>query len=256
MHTENIETEIYGKGEAQEKLAAEKVKMEKVILRSAEELLDSQANKIGFGNTAEVHFLDDNNEHCFKIISETTKHSTILKSKDRPQGQKCHPLPREARFLDELQDIHPRVRVPEPLYTIVRESVDDDDENYKQEKISIFAMERLNAVSVNDVIEGLKPMPEAFRIEVFFKELRDFFETMHRRGVHHRDAHEGNIMIDVETGLPYVIDFGLAAYGTSGDESETYREVSARGSVIVYPKDFDSIDKVERKVKAYLTSFN
>lgn len=255
MHTESIETEIYGEGEAQRELAAEKARMEKVILGSAENLLKSQTNKIGFGNTAEVHFLDANPEHCFKIISETAGHSTILKSKDRPQGQKCHPLPREARFLDELQDIHKTVRVPVPLYTIVRESIDDDDDNYKQEKISVFAMERLNAVSVNDVIEGLRPMPDAFKEEVFFRELRDFFETMHRKGVHHRDAHEGNIMIDVETGLPYVIDFGLAAYGTSGDESETYREVSARGSVIVYPKDFDSIDKVERKMRAYLTSF-
>jgi len=255
MHTENIETEIYGKGEAQEKLAAEKSKMEKVILGSAEALLDSQANKIGFGNTAEVHFLDENSEHCFKIISETTKHSTILRSKERPRGQKCHPLPKEARFLDELQDIHSTVRVPVPFYTIVRESVDEEGDDYKQEKISIFAMERLNAVSVNDVIEGLKPMPKAFRTEVFFKELRSFFEVMHRKGVHHRDAHEGNIMIDIETGMPYVVDFGLAAYGTSGEEQEVYREVSIRGAVIIYPNDFSSTDKVERKVNAYLTSF-
>ncbi len=65
---------------------------------------------------------------------------------------------------------------------------------------------------------------------------------MHEKGIHHRDAHDGNIMIDRETGAPYVIDFGNATYGNGED---IYRDDYPGGRRIVYTKDIDNIDKTE-----------
>ncbi len=216
---------------------------EREVLQHVESLLEKQTNQIGKGRTAEVHFVETNDKICYKIICRSEHFSTIQKSSKDSPGSMYHPLPVEAEYLESLQDIRSDVRVPRPLYTIERHRTGEEVDAINEERLSILAMERLNAVSVRDVLEDKEPLPQAFNKQRFFEKLRDFFERMHEKSIHHRDAHDGNIMIDRETGEPYLIDFGSAAYGTDED---VYRDDYPGGKRIVYIKDVDNIEKVER----------
>ena len=222
----------------------------KEIFREVERLLDSKENLIGIGRTAEVHFLHVNEEHCWKIISKHEKagKGTVAFS-DTGSRPEYHPVHVEAQFLADLQGVSAHARVPVPYYALTKETDSENDEPYEHSETSILAMEKLNAVSLEDVLRRNVAMPEKFDKKGYFEKLRGFFEDMHnRKGIHHRDAHIGNLMIDNLTGEPYVIDFGSATYGRSED---VYSEERARETVRYIP-DIDHLDKAEKEVTKYL----
>jgi len=214
--------------------------------------LETQRNKIGKGRTAEVHFVEKNPDNCMKIIFRGENYTTVVKE----QGENSptyHPLPVEADFLEALRDISQEVRVPKPYFSIVRELSTEEEEKYERQEMQVLVMERLNAVSINDVFEGVAEIPKDFDIDVYFKKLREFFELMHsRKNIHHRDAHAGNLMIDIDDCTPGVLDFGSATYAS---EYDAYEE-SLGGRTVRFTKDFDNLDKVERKLRVFLTKDN
>lgn len=74
---------------------------------------------------------------------------------------------------------------------------------------SAILMERLNAVNLQHVINGTAQLPENFDINGFFESLEDFVAHMHDvEHIAHMDLYARNIMVDNETGTPYIIDFG------------------------------------------------
>lgn len=79
-----------------------------------------------------------------------------------------------------------------------------------------LAMEHLNAVNLRRVLDGSTTeemkdvLPKTFDINIFEKSLLAYIRAMHERGVIHNDLYLRNIMVDRQTGLPYVIDFGKA----------------------------------------------
>lgn len=241
---ETVETKLYRDETDAEQSEVLHRKTDKEILEQVEGLLRSQKNKIGNGNIAEVHFSDLNEKICFKIIGTVDGKSTIL-----VDTQKYHDLPKEAKFLDVLQDVHPDVRVPRPYYTVSRERISEETDEV-EDMLSLMAMERLPAVSLRQVLEEGAILPDNFDIEIFFEQLRDFFNEMHSKGIHHMDPHEGNIMVDVRTAKPYVIDFGSSSYG---NDEDVYRTEDARGRVTLHRSDTDNIDLVEKKTRIYLT---
>ena len=91
--------------------------------------------------------------------------------------------------------------------------------------LKYLLMERLNAVSIEDIACGRAEIPESFNFDKFSVSLRKYIEDMHNIfNIYHRDLHEGNIMIDKVTGMPYVIDFGTSKefYG-EGDPYEVIK---------------------------------
>ena len=86
----------------------------------------------------------------------------------------------------------------------------------------VFAMEKLNAKSIDDVTRGMGRLPEWFDINEFCSQLQDFLDQAHAAGLYHRDMHIGNIMISQELTEPadgkwgFVIDFGLSGHGIEG----------------------------------------
>ncbi len=64
---------------------------------------------------------------------------------------------------------------------------------------------------MDDVLQGRADLPVNFDLASFRNDLVDFVQKIHEAGIYHRDLHEGNIMIDKETGEIYVIDFGAAS---------------------------------------------
>ena len=76
---------------------------------------------------------------------------------------------------------------------------------------AVIVMEKLPAINLQHVLNGTKELPEGFDYGFFFKTLEDYIDAMHKdRGIAHKDLYPRNIMIDEETGGPYVIDFGRA----------------------------------------------
>lgn len=74
---------------------------------------------------------------------------------------------------------------------------------------SAIVMERLNAVNLQHVINGTAQLPEQFDLDTFFTQLEDFVSHMHKvEKIAHLDLYARNIMVDNETAIPYVIDFG------------------------------------------------
>lgn len=218
---------------------------ERDLIQHAHELLEGQRNCIGKGTTAEIHFIELNPKNCLKIISKRSGYSTVI-----PNGvgelPTYHPLTVEAKFLEDLQGIDSEVRVPRPLYVVT--VVNEDEKTWAVEETSLLAMERFPGSSLRDVLENDVELPKNFNPDIFFKKVRVFFEKMHARNVHHRDAHEGNIMVGPE-GEPFVIDFGCA---TIDSIQEAYREERGR-KIITYKPDMERIDEVEHKIRKYLT---
>jgi serine/threonine protein kinase len=105
-----------------------------------------------------------------------------------------------------------------------------------------ITMERLNAVSMRDVIDGKESLPDAFKQNSFMDKLERYITDLNARGYYHRDLHEGNVMIDKETGAPYVIDFGYAKYSPLPDDAYELTAIKSGHKVdIVLPFDSASL---------------
>lgn len=250
MFKETFETESYG-GDRGSSESAESLNegFARAQILLAEEALKSQHLKIGEGQTAEVHTVALNENNCFKIISTMEHHGTVEITPELPRGPKFLPLKEEAEFLDALSGFHRDVRVPVPYFTVTRKTVREEAKSLDEGMISVLCMERLNAVSIRDVLRGGAELPEGFDLDDFFDKVADFIERMHGRGIHHRDLHDGNIMIDLETSQPVVIDFGCAVRAIGDDDREIYRN----GSTIYIP-DVQNLAKVKRLLVQHLTS--
>ncbi|MGB4942799.1 MAG: phosphotransferase [Candidatus Moraniibacteriota bacterium] len=147
---------------------------------------DPSKNLIGSGNVASVQSLLDDPEHCMKIVRNFG--SVYTSGND---------VRKETHLLDELSDLQAaNIRTPEPLAFI------------KTDSLHGIVMERLNAVSIKDIVEQQLPVPETFDFQEFFSRIRQYLNAMHERRIFHRDLHWGNIMVNLETNEGFVIDFG------------------------------------------------
>lgn len=183
-------------------------------------------NFIGKGNTADVFSVPEMTNVCCKKLN----HSDI---------KPINSLEEEAEYLDKLSGISEKVLVPTPVVTIeVVKKV--EKKNLRGEMVSVnvresaLLMKEIDGVSIEDILEERVQNPAEFlehlNVEEFFSELGNFIDTMNERGIHHRDLHPGNIMIERGTLKPVVIDFGHAAK-KYGDE-DIYKEN-------VFKRDFD-----------------
>jgi serine/threonine protein kinase len=116
----------------------------------------------------------------------------------------------------------------------------------------VFAMEKLPAVSLRDLEEGKGFVPDWFNVDIFCEQLRAFLDTLHQKGLYHRDLHEGNIMIRQSVELPedgmygYVIDFGFSDYCSETLENPYQKELN--GQVFTYLEDYAIIEKVKKSL--------
>ncbi|MCD4762364.1 serine/threonine-protein kinase [bacterium] len=164
---------------------------------------DGKIESIGSGKTAIVMIMSDSPEYCFKIINNVREYKDNLNVKE------------ESEFLNSLANLEvDGVRSPKPYYYRM-----DEDSH-------ILVMETLDAVSIEDILkdENSKLIPDNFNFDVFFEKLENYISELHRQGIHHRDLHSGNVMIEKSTGNPMVIDFGKSTKGNLRDEEKIYRE--------------------------------
>jgi serine/threonine protein kinase len=108
-------------------------------------------------------------------------------------------------------------------------------------------MERINGISLRDAILGKEEFPKNFNFEEFFIELEKFIKIMHEEGIYHRDFHDGNIMIDSETGNPWLIDFGRSKKRVLTDENPYETDFG-----ITLPDDLQQLSLVKKSTKESL----
>lgn len=108
----------------------------------------------------------------------------------------------EMRFQEKLANTKysGKTRVPKVVGVLA-----DIDAKHR----SAIVMERLRAINLQHIINGDAEFPPNFDLDSFFIELEEFVEHMHSvEKVAHKDLYARNIMVDVETGDPRIIDFG------------------------------------------------
>lgn len=120
----------------------------------------------------------------------------------------------------------------------------------ENERVRAIRMETVHGFTLKQLMSGEQAWPENFDIDAFFDALGAFIEHMHFNGYHHRDLHEGNVMVDTATGLPRVIDFGLSKRGN--DYDNVYRQqVVKAGQIIelVLSSDLGSLARLKKDVQ-------
>lgn len=163
--------------------------------------LESQAVSIGEGKNAEVFGLD---EGTFKSVC-------MKKIKEHPE-LKCNDLDTEVEFQNRIRELG--IKTPLTLAYMV-------DTDSKEEFI---LMERIYGCSIGDIVYGEAQVPDNYDHKTFFIKLKESVKKMHENNIHHRDLHEGNVMID-DKGEPVIIDFGTSCNAFSGDEFPYKEEV-------------------------------
>lgn len=219
---------------------AESIRRE--FIAYVEHLHQEGEHLIGKGSLAEVYPLEANANICVKVVNDSKEFGTI--SPLRVGARFYNSSHIEAQFLSDTQHISKEVGVPKPYYS-VEYSIADPKGNMAN--ISALAMERLDAVSIEEVVSGREDMPAAFNSKTFWAHLRDFVTDMHEKHIYHRDFHGGNIMIGKKDGRPYVIDFGAAAYATEYDAYE--RPVRGNVATLRFIEDFAGIEKVRTELE-------
>ena len=167
------------------------------------EYISKEKNLLGKGLTAEVFVSDHDDDFCYKIMKRMKFEDKTAKSVEE-----------EGSIMTNLRVNTPYegVKIPTVAFTStlnVKESEEDKGIDQK-----ILCMERVMGPDLRDITMKDAPMPEYFKdrknVRIFFNKVWKFIREMHKQQITHRDLHLGNVMIEEETGTPYVIDFGFS----------------------------------------------
>lgn len=228
-----IETELLNR--EQKELRA--VPSEKLLMHEIEEILDDSKNLIGEGRTAEVREMKGNTNWCLKIIDDERL--------EQMYGLETPTFNTEDIEFELLGVAHKAggiVKIPRPLlaWKIKTE---------QGRKIGVVAMERLHAVSLKEIHEGTPP-PKQFQPNAFFASLYRYLEKLHDEyHVRHRDIAEGNILVERNTGIPCLVDFGDAVKTVEGENPYTIRDDFGR-VIRSYKNDFKALAEVRKRLAA------
>jgi serine/threonine protein kinase len=254
--------------------------IEAKIRASIERLIESRQNFLGEGMTAEVHFLENDKNLCYKIIRKVDvmvrpdkanalpeKYREIYDKKRAAQekaskqfvpkgvetGIPWHvDLFTEASYLSRARAVDPEgpVKIPRPDARMEIRGKEEGDGFEVTDDFEVLLMETMDAVSVDDLITKRELPPEGFDHERFCLEIQAFLDSMHSDRLYHRDLHAGNVMIERGTGRPVIIDFGRSGLSTPDD---AYTEEVRPGQKIHFIQDEQMFrDKVKTPLAEYL----
>lgn len=216
----------------------ERIKVNAAGIIRVLESVEKHSESIGEGQDAVVViFKNEIREFPPEICYKLSKHEST------PRGRNS--IGEEARmqqlFFDVASAAGGPIGVPEPFYAI-------DTGNQK-----IFGMEKLPAVSIDEINRGVKGLPDWVDIDDLCDDLEAFVDLLHDNSLYHRDLHPGNVMISIKAPDPaesskkaaYIIDCGLSGYG---DTIDSYRKTTAHG-VFTYNDDCVMIKSVRQLLK-------
>ncbi len=201
-------------------------------ISSIRELVSNKQNKlIGAGQVAEVFVNLEDPSKCFKVVKDWQKYregNNLLKE--------AYLQIMMSKFNDQL-----KARVPAVAYCAALKD------------FRVISMERVNGASLSELMLDTSRVPDNFDFDVFFGAVQEFVDKMHKTKIHHRDLHAGNVMVDYDSALPYIIDFGLAVETSFlTNEEDIYKIKNADGSVTRYNHDDLQLRQVKNKFKSAL----
>jgi len=164
-------------------------------------IYEKMSEGIGHGKTAEVVYIPEYKPSvCYKIIAQKRLEELYDSTFNAPP----YNSPKiEAYFLSRVSELHKGVKIPHPL--CYWEGTSDILGQFK-----ILILEKLDAFTVQDVLMNEAQLNPDFDLQKFSNDLTDFIQRMNAEGIHHNDLTVTNVMIDKETNMPCVIDFGDA----------------------------------------------
>ena len=211
------------------KESLEEKRKEKIISALIESIKEN-AVFLGRGRSADVYSYEDE-DYCIKeIVRDKIEFAT-------------NDIHEEIRI--QKQAIELGIRSPDVLLSV--ETTD---------KRKFIVMEKIRGYSLKDIFDSGKKeanFPPDFDVEKFFSELEKMLQKMHNERMHHRDLHAGNVMVELETGMPVIIDYGFTMYAYG--EEDPYREENFPriGHVTNLPKDIVNFKKLRKQTNLHLT---
>lgn len=92
----------------------------------------------------------------------------------------------------------------------------------------------------------------SFDFKKFTEKVEQFFAKLNENNIYHRDAHWGNIMIELETNEPCIIDFGASTELRISSE-DPYKQTDFSGNTVTFTPDHYKIrDELRVKLRTYL----
>jgi|GEM_PF-5665964 serine/threonine protein kinase len=189
---------------AENGLFAEHTKRQGQILKVvAESVKQAKEESLGFGNVAKVAKIKKYPKYCYKVITNPTDYKEENNVKI------------EMELLALSRNINKsKVKIPRPIYCLANRET------------HMYVMETMDAAPlVSLFLEENKKALEKFEIEKFFNELQKCLDELHAKGIHHRDIHLGNVMVDFKTGRPCLIDFGKSIKVDNDSENPYEKEI-------------------------------
>jgi len=216
----------------QETLGSDELTMEEMqrnIELFRDHILERTGDNIGTGKTAQVYTNPSWPDYCVKIINNPDEYA------------KGNNVKVEAMLLDELRSFNDSgCRVPR----VVLYHMDESTHFYIMEKISGYTLAEL----LDKEIET--PVPAGFDFNTAFANLEVFLKGMHGKDIHHRDFHEGNVMLDIKTNEFVIIDLGHSVKAVLDDNPYEHINEST-GEITPWRKDTEHLRDWQRKLKVF-----
>ncbi len=203
-------------------------------VRIAHELVQrvlDNPEKIGSGRTAVVSVFGDDErfqDYCVKQVVDNASPDLL------------HDIDIEMRY--QVEALKLGVHVPKPILSLTTE-----------EGEQFMVMETIKGQNLEQIIVGGLDLPPGFDFQRFWASLETQVNTLHSNGIHHRDLHLRNIMLEYETCEPVLIDFNYAT--RAGGDEDPYNEAhTLRGQRDRFVDDGQSLRECRVEFQKYLTS--
>lgn len=211
----------------EEKRAVDYLKHLASVMQNGENFLDN-------GGAARVYTLPNQPSSCFKVMKN--RHKAV----DSPRYDLGASPEQEFSFLEKVRGLEEE-GCRAPVAEMCIESGDS----------AIIVMERLNAVSLQHIINGKHELPEGFDYDRFFSALEKYIDALHKqKRIVHKDLYARNVMIDSDTGLPYVIDFGRSR--STAKDSQEIAEVHEDDDWQRYDEIFYAMEKLQHSERVLI----
>jgi RIO-like serine/threonine protein kinase len=172
---------------------AERERREKEYVAFIEDKIARPENYIA----GTVYKLSD--EVCVKIIPDDQVRSdvAVYNPENNPK--------REATIMESLSDLSVE-GVRSPVFLDYYAQRNEFNEIYHA-----IIMEKLDAVNLQYIVNGIEDIPHGLYAKELFTKLEHYLDALHEKGIYHGEFELCNIMVGSQ-GEPYVIDFGRAGY--------------------------------------------
>ncbi len=140
-------------------------------------------------------------------------------------------LEEEAAFLEYLRTV------------VVEGARTPDYVSYTRiEETGVLIMEEIHGVNLQKILNGTEPLPPSYSHHAFFDALEKYVQALHEtHHIAHGDLEPRNIMVEEESGMPRIIDFGRSVWTKGLDAEKRARLEQA---------DWDALAATEEKMSA------